>query len=103
VQIFDYWKQQSGHTKARLTEKRTKIILARRRRFSVEELMTALRCACQDDFYKEGNYDWPETILKNDEAVERHIDRASNGRKTKGKRDPLAEFVEAQVRASQGI
>lgn len=80
--VYGFWKAISGHRLARLTKGRRVKIQARLKTFSIEELKQAVRGACGDAFYRGENdrrtrYDWLETILKSDEAVERHIERST--------------------------
>lgn len=83
--VFDYWKNVSGHATARLLEGRRRKIRARLKVYTVRELKTAISAGCGDPFFQGENdrgkrYDWIETLLKSDEAVERHLESAdSNG------------------------
>lgn len=82
--VFEHWKEASGHTDAKFLEERKRKIRARLRTYSVEELKTAITNGCADPFYQGQNdrgtrYDWIETLLKNDAAVERHLE---NGKKS---------------------
>ena len=78
--IFQHWLSESGHTQSQFTEKRRSKVRQRLRRFTPEQLKQAITNACATPFYRGQNesgtrYDWLETILKNDEAVERHLER----------------------------
>lgn len=83
-EVFDHWKEVSGHTRARFLDERKRKIRARLRTYSVDELKAAITNACNEPFYQGQNdrgtrYDWIETLLKNDAVVERHLE---NGAKT---------------------
>lgn len=63
----------------KLTDDRRRKYRARLRTWSVDELKRAITNALGDEFYRGKNdagrrYDHPETILKNDGAVDRHLD-----------------------------
>lgn len=78
--VFDHWKGESGHKQARFSKRRRAKVRQRLRSFTTEQLKQAVSNACADPFYRGENesgtrYDWLETILKNDEAVERHLER----------------------------
>ena len=79
--VFDHWQEVSGHSRTKLTAGRRQKIRARLKTYSVDELQKALSAGCADPFYRGENdrgkrYDWVETLLKSDEAVERHLDGA---------------------------
>lgn len=82
-QVFDHWVEVSGYS-AKLTAGRRAKIKRRLDTFSVEELIQAIDGGHLDPFYLGQNnrgkkYNWIETLLKNDEAVERHITTFNNG------------------------
>lgn len=77
-EVFEHWQETSGHNRAKLTTDRRQKIRARLRTFSADELKEAIANACSDPFYQGDNdrgtrYDWIETLLKNDAAVDRHL------------------------------
>lgn len=79
AEIFEHWRTASGHTKATLTDGRRRKIAARLKRYDAQELRRAIDGALANPFFRGQNdtgqrYDWPETVLKNDEVVERHIE-----------------------------
>lgn len=70
------------------TERRTKY-RTRLKTFTPAEIVTAIDNALSDPFYRGENdrntrFDFPETVLKNDAAVDRHLARGE-------KRDPVLE------------
>lgn len=82
--VFDHWRETSGHTRARYTEGRQRTIRARLKSFTTDDLKQAITTACDDPWYQGQNdrnkrYDWIRTLLKNDEAVEKHL--ANGGKK----------------------
>lgn len=96
-EVFDYWREQSGHVKASLTDDRRKKIKARLRRFSVEQLRQAVDGACSNPFYAGDNeqgqrYDWPETIFKSDSAVEKHIAYTTDRKTREDAPGPVVEL-----------
>ena len=83
-ELFEYWRDRSGHSHAKLTTERRAKIRARLKRFRPDELRRAIDGACANPFYTGDNdrsqrYDFPETIFKNDAAVDRHMSYTPNG------------------------
>lgn len=94
--MFEHWKAASGHDRSKLTKERRQKIAARLKTYSVQELKAAISHGCADPFYLGENdrgkrYDFIETLLKNDTAVDRHLNNG-NGKATK--RDPLMRTPE---------
>lgn len=77
-EVFEHWRETSGHARADLTSDRKTKIRARLKRFSVDDLKRAIDGACANPFYLGDNdrgqrYDFPETIFKSDSATEKHM------------------------------
>jgi hypothetical protein len=77
TKVFDFWKQEHGHPKAKLERKRRSRIKARLREgFTGRELCIAIRGAKRDQFLMGQNsdgkvYDGLQTLLRDAEQVER--------------------------------
>lgn len=82
-EIFLHWQTVSGHETATLTPERLRVIEARLKKFTADQIRTAISAACADPHYRGENetgtrYDWPENILRNDSRVERFLERATS-------------------------
>lgn len=88
TEVFNYWRSRCGHEKATLTKERRSKIRARLRLFTPDQLKQAVDVVAEDPFYQGDNdrgqrYDFPETFLKNDSAVDRLISKVrKNGNRT---------------------
>jgi hypothetical protein len=77
AKVFDAWKQDTGHHRAKLDQKRTSRIKARLREgFTAEELIQAIAHRRNDPFLMGENdtgrvYDGIQTLLRDSEQVER--------------------------------
>lgn len=106
--LHDYFNQQRGGTKPlRLTPERRVKYRARLGTYSVEELKQAIGLALRDPFIRGDNdrhtrYDFPETVLKNDAAVDRWLSRAEPTHRTVdyAKRYAEQQAAEEQARAN---
>jgi hypothetical protein len=85
VSVFDFWKQECDHPKAKLDRKRKAAIAARLKEgFTVEELSTAVR-GCRSSPYHQGQndagatYDDIELICRDAKHVESFIAKTEVG------------------------
>lgn len=81
-ELHAHFNEKRGGRPLKLTADRKAKYRARLRTYSSEDLKTAIDSALDEPYYQGDNkdatrYDFPETILKNDAAVDRHLDRAS--------------------------
>lgn len=113
TKVFDFWKREHNHPKAKLERKRRNRIKARLREgFTGRDLCLAIRGARKDPFLMGENdggkvYDGLSTILRDAEQVERLIalagSRRSDGSGTEAPPDPAGQArlarLEAQAKA----
>jgi hypothetical protein len=95
--IHQHFNARRGGKPLKLTAGRRTKYRARLKTFSPAEIIQAIDAALSDPFYRGENdrntrYDFPETVLKNDEAVDRHLQRGE-------KRDPVLERAAKWSRA----
>jgi hypothetical protein len=110
-EVFEHWRETSGHTTAKLTKDRKAKIQTRLGTFSPPELKKAITNACNDPFYRGDNdrgkrYDWIETLLKNDAAVDRHLNARDGPALSKGDRKVMrhrAEIEDMDLSGSGGL
>lgn len=82
--VFDHWRQVMGHTDAKLTEKRERLVRARLRHYTVEQLKAAIDGCKATPFNMGANrdgtvYDELALICRDGEHVERYMRNARNG------------------------
>lgn len=82
--VFEHWKAEHDHPRARLDEKRRGRIRSRLKRFTVDQLCAALTRAKLDPFLMGDNkhgrrYDGIETLLRDDAQVERLLELGERG------------------------
>lgn len=76
-EVFDYWREQTDHPRARLLRERVQKIRARLREgFTVDELKRAIDGALLSEHHTEGGYLDIVTLFKAGSSVEQHINRA---------------------------
>lgn len=110
-EVFEHWRDVSGHTAAKLTKERKAKIRTRLSTFSPPELKTAITNACNDPFYRGDNdrgkrYDFIETLLKNDASVDRHLNARDGPALSKGDRRVMrhrAEIEDMDLNGSGGL
>lgn len=78
--LHDHFNRCRGGTPLKLTADRRAKYRARLRTFTPHEVARAIANALDDPFYRGDNdrgtrYDFPEIVLKNDSAVDRHLHR----------------------------
>lgn len=79
--LHDHFNTKRGGRPLALTTERYAKYRARLKTFSVDDIKQAIDTALADPFYQGDNdrsrrFDFPETVLKNDAAVDRHLSRA---------------------------
>lgn len=84
-EVFDYWREKTGHKDCLLTTDRKTKIQSRLRVFTVEQLKRAIDAASVDSFLQGDNdrgkrFDYPETIFKNDASAEKWMHAANGAR-----------------------
>lgn len=85
--LHQHFNSQRNGRDLKLTKDRRAKYRARLRTYTPDELRTAISNALRDPFFRGENdrstrYDYPEIVLKNDAAVDRHLEPVqSNGRK----------------------
>lgn len=77
-QVFEFWAQHSKRPGSKLTEKRKKKIRERLKTFSADDLKKAVEGAQANPFMTGENdrntaFNYPETIFRDDDTTERHI------------------------------
>ncbi len=80
-ELHRYFNEKRQGQELQLTPGRKSKYRARLKTFSMDAIMRAIESATVNPFYlgqnnRETRYDYPETVLKSDEAVERHIEWA---------------------------
>ena len=105
--VFDFWRAETGHERAKLDPKRRRRIAARLREgFTVEELQEAIRNRRNDPFLMGQNdtgrvYDGLETLLRDAAQVERLRDLKTPPRASSRNGAPsgsMAQYVERRIR-----
>lgn len=77
-EVFDYWRKQSGHPRAKLSPLRRSRIVARRKDgFTIEQLKAAIDGMLSSDFHRVNGHDDLELALRSIEKVEGFESRAS--------------------------
>lgn len=76
--VFEYWRTKTGHTQAKLTPERDRIIRLRLKDYTADELMRAIDGCLVSPFHMGQNdrhtvYDGLKTIFRDGEQVEKFI------------------------------
>ena len=110
-EVYEYWRDKTGHHQARLLPERAQKIRARLKQgFSVKELCVAIDGCLLSPHHTGDNeageqYTWIETIMKNGSSVEKHIERAMEGQPIEAsaprQRDPRIEEVRKQIESAK--
>jgi len=91
--VFDAWKQDTGHDRAKLDQKRRSRIAARLKDFTPEQLITVIEHRHHDPFLMGKNdlgkvYDGVETLFRDTAQVERLLDLTEPMRPHKAGTEP---------------
>lgn len=79
--VFEYWVQRTNRPRAKLTTERKAKITARLKRFSVDDLKSAIDGLVLSEFHtSKAEYTELTSCFGNDTKVENHIARAANGK-----------------------
>lgn len=71
MRVFEYWKVHSGHTRARLTPERQRLIVARLKQgYSERDLLAAIRGCVESEFHASGGHDDLTLIMRSGSKVE---------------------------------
>jgi hypothetical protein len=84
--VYNFWRSGlgMGNGNTKLNSVKKKLIKARLKEWSVEQLNDAMRSACLSTWHVENGFAKPESVFKDDGRVEYHLDLLDKRRRESG-------------------